>query len=900
MSERWQRMWAIYHAAAGQSDDEREAFVAAECGEDDALAREVLAMLARRPPKGFMENGPSLDEDDPLVGQQLDRYVIQDVIGEGGMGKVYLAHETGVLDRPVALKVVRRGIDTERVVRRFRAEQETLARLQHPAIAAVYHAGVTADGRPWFAMEYVDGVSITRYCREDAASLDQRINLILQVCEAVQHTHQKGVIHRDLKPSNILVQRDSNAIKLIDFGIARAIQTDSDASRVTRQGQVMGTPEYMSPEQATDAGDVDTRSDVYSLGVVLYELLTGDRPFGDLKGTALNDALRTQDPVTPSQRLAAGNRDAAGVGIDDPAQWRRRLKGDLDWVVMKALARNRDDRYASVAAFAADIRNALAHRPVAARPRGRAYLLGRFVRRHPLGVTATTAASFALVVLSVSLWMRGNELSAALTVAMQQRERAEQIAEFMTETFTAADPYEHGKMETTARDLLASGRERAETLDTDPVVRSVLLTTIANTWRRLGELDESQSAAEAALTAVEHLETQPALEARAEALTSLATVSREQARFELVVDYGQRALDLRRRLFGDTSSEVSAMMATLGYGWLQLGDYEKAEPLLTAAVQLREQHPDADSLPPHFYLASLYSTQGRYTEAEPLYLETLAHAVRLYGPDHPETAAYQGNLAILYYRTGQYEEAARRYEAALAIHRAKLDDNHPNVLTLMNNLGALYNRMEDYERAKPLMEHVVAGRRESLGAEHMEVGVTIYHLANALTGLGELDAAEGHYRQALSIIGAAAGENDRRVGVVLNGMTRMLLKAHRNDEAVASARQAVRINESGWPAGHRTTAASHLYLGQALLATGALEEAGREAATALASLDDDVGGQLEAAQARGLMGLIALQQGDTEAAWPLLEQALARIAELRGEDHPSAEPLRVALARAVD
>lgn len=902
-TERWQRQWDLLHAARDLPLEHRAVFLREQCPDDPELVAEVLSLLGRTPPSGFLEGGSGLAGalPDALSGELLECYRIETVLGEGGMGTVYRAHEEGVLDRPVAIKVVRRGIDTDRVVRRFRAEQETLARLQHPAIASVYQAGATADGRPWFAMEYVDGLAITDWCRQQRLTLEQRLALFARVCDAVQYTHQKGIIHRDLKPSNILVGRDGH-IKLIDFGIARAIQGAPEASRLTRQGQQVGTPEYMSPEQTADAADVDIRSDVYSLGVVLYELLTGERPFGDLHGAALNEALRTRDPPTPSQQFAARKqRNDANEkiqAIDDPLRWRRRLKGDLDWVVMKALARERDQRYASIAALATDLQHVLANQPVQARPPSRRYLIGKFVRRHPLGVSAALATTAALMLLSAALWLRGNQLSHALDNAVRERQLAEQIARFMTETFTAADPYEHGGEQISARDLLVSGRARLDALQADPLVKSVLLRTIANTYRRLGDYPQAESAALASLQVLGALPSRDADLARAEALTSLATLSREQARYDAVVDYAQRALVLRSALFGKNSVEAAASLASLGYGWLKQGEYARAEPLLLRAVAIHERHPESEQLPPHVQLARLYVIQGRYEEAEPLYLKSLQLSLERNGPWHAETASRENNLAALYFRMGEDSKAAEHYESALKIQRRNFDEGHPNVLVILNNLGALHVRMEAFDKALPLLEQALAGRRDALGPEHLEVGVTGYHLANALRGLRRYEQAERLYRDSIGIVEIAAGESDRRVGVLLNGLARLQLETGNLTAAQATAQRALDINIAGWPAGHRTPAESRLLLAEIHLAGDRPALAEAQARIALDVLQQDRGAQLPAAVARGVLGRALLQSGDAVAAIPRLRQALDALNHLDRNDSAAAATIQQALGAA--
>lgn len=873
-SGRTRRLWDLFRQARKLPEDERENFLREACGEDSELFEEAARMARSAPPEGFLDSN-SAASDDPLLGSRLDDFTLEAVVGAGGMGKVYRARETGALERPVAIKVVRRGIDTEQVLQRFRLEQATLARLVHPALATVHRAGTTPDGRPWFAMEFVDGMPLTDYCRAEQTPLEQRLELFIELCGAVQHIHQKGFIHRDLKPSNILVRREDGAVKLIDFGIARALEIDAGAD-LTRHQPTPGTPAYMSPEQLDEAGDLDTRSDIYALGVVLYELLTDELPFGDLEGRALTDAIRTREPQTPSRRLA---------GRDNPLAarhpgWRSRLKGDFDWIVLKALARERERRYPTAAALAEDLRRALEHRPIMARPPSRTYLAGRFLRRHPLAVGSSVLGVGLLAALSVSLWLRGQELEIALERAVAERERAAQVSDFMLETFSAADPHENPGEELSARELLDQGRARLADSDLEAGVRARLLLTMANTYRRLGLFEPSRQAAEAALAAIDAPSRRSERELRAEILASLTTLARDRSDYQASADYARRALAERRELFGADSLPAADSTAALGYALLKLGDFEAAEPLLERAVAAHEAlAAQSDQIAPFEQLASLYVDQGRFDEAKDLYRQSLERSRRIHGPGHPETATRENNLAALHYRTGELAEAATHYENALAIQRELLDPLHPSLLTVQNNLGALYNRLGEHERAAEILEPTLANRREVLGGDHLEVAVTGYHLANALGGLGQDEAAEAAYLQAIDTMRRAAGERDRRVGVLLNGLAEFRLERGEIGAARESVDDALAINLDAWPEGHRTTAHSRLIAARVALAQGRIEAAESLARQALTVLEASPGAETQAALAAGTLGEVLVSMGTPDEALPLLDRAIAGLTD---------------------
>lgn len=840
------RLWMLFRQARDLPEHERDEFLHRACGNDNELLAELTRLVHSAPPDNFLEPKPGDQavadqthdsEADPLLGCQLGDFTIEAVIGKGGMGTVYRARESGALERIVAIKVVRRGSDTDSVLDRFRAEQATLARLTHPAIAPVHRAGTTPDGRPWFAMEFVDGLPLTDYCQSHDTSLDRRLALIIELCSAVQHIHQKGFIHRDLKPSNILVRLDDGAIKLIDFGIARALEVEPEA-RLTLVQRPLGTPAYMSPEQLDQSGDMDTRSDIYALGVVLYELLTGEHPHGQLQGRALTDAIRTRVPLTPSRRLA--ERENL-IAVRHPG-WRSRLKGDFDWIVLKSLERERERRYQTASGLADDLQRALEHRPVLARPPSRTYLASRFVRRHPLAVVTSVLGVSLLAALSVSLWLRGQALEIALERAVAERERAEQVSDFMLETFSAADPHENPGVELSARALLDQGRARLVDTQLEPPVRARLLLTIANTYRRLGLFDAAQDAAEQALNIIEDQPGRAASELRAEILASLTTVTRDRSDFAASADYSRQALTERKALFGPESLPVATSTAALGYALLKLGQFDSAEPLLERAIALHlELGADSDAIAPFDQLARLHVDRGRHDQAEALYRQALDRSRKIHGEKHPETATRENNLAVLYYRTGQLEQSARHYENALAIQRQLLDPLHPNVLTVMNNLGALYNRLGDSARAAEMLETALAGRRNVLGEDHLEVAVTGYHLANALRGMARAQEAESHYLKAIETMQGAVGASDRRVGVLLTGLAEFQLEQGNTGAARDTIESALKINLAGWPEGHGNTAHSRLIaaevaLAQARHATSAT--LARQAATDLARQPD--------------------------------------------------------------
>jgi len=425
---------------------------------------------------------------DALVGSTIKNYLLVDKLGEGGMGVVYRAKEEGHLDRVVAIKVVKAGMDTQEVVGRFSIERQALAVMTHPNIARIYEAGATETGKPYFVMEYVDGAPIDEFCDAHRLSIPERLELFQQVCQAVQHAHQKGIIHRDLKPSNVLVSKVGGVAvpKIIDFGIAKAIASHSaEDAGLTSLGQWVGTMEYMSPEQFSWPVDIDTRTDVFTLGVLLYELLVGVRPL-DSSGLSYEEFLRLvkeEEPLTASGRVRA----LASMGIDrshdrgtDPRSWSRTLRGELDWILSKAMAKDRESRYVSAAEFASDLQRYNANEPVLASQRGFAYPMKKFVRRHHLGVGVVAATLVLTVAFVATLVAQREEIA-------KEAETSEQIADFLVGLFYLDGSADTPSGDLTAKELLDRGEKSIRTdLASQPEIRARLTAAIGEAYFGLG------------------------------------------------------------------------------------------------------------------------------------------------------------------------------------------------------------------------------------------------------------------------------------------------------------------------------------------------------------------------------------------------------------------------------
>ncbi|MCH8212911.1 MAG: tetratricopeptide repeat protein, partial [Proteobacteria bacterium] len=649
--------------------------------------------------------------------ERIGSYRILQVLGEGGMGIVYEAEQVEPVRRRVALKILKPGMDTKQILARFEAERQALAVMEHPNIAKVLDAGTTENGRPYFAMELVRGVKLTNYCDQHRLPIRHRLELFIDVCHAIQHAHQKGVIHRDLKPSNVLVtERDNTPIPMvIDFGIAKAIsQRLTERTLVTQQGQAMGTPAYMSPEQAEMSGlDVDTRTDIYSLGVVLYELLVGRLPL-DPDEVGINAffarlVMREMDHKTPSAEFSMPGENAQAIARQrrgDPATLRRELQGDLDWIVLKAMETDRNRRYETVNGLAMDIQRHLNDEAVLARPPSTRYRLAKFVRRNRTVVGAGALIAASLVVGAAAATVGMVRAIRAEASAASEAAAAQQVADFLVGLFEVSDPSEALGNAVTAREILDEGAERITTeLADQPVVQARLLTTIGTVYRQLGLLARAQPLLEQALKLRED-ELGPTHADVASSLNELAQLYLIQGKIADAEPLARQALFINERALGQEHATVALNIGVLAAIYMSQGKFADAEPLFQRAVAIHERSVDPDQVELAKVVSNLgvlYFNQQRYDEAEPLWLRAREIRERVLEPDHPDLAASLSNLGALYWTKGRYGDAESVYGRALEIFEKTLDPEHPRMASILNNLGETYLAQERYDEAEPLL-----------------------------------------------------------------------------------------------------------------------------------------------------------------------------------------------------
>ncbi len=855
---------AIFDEAAEIDDREaRSAYLDHACAADPELRRKVELLLrayteagsfmerpaievaigqAPNPPDSALGHAPRQIAEGPGTWIGLFKLISQ--IGEGGMGVVYMAEQERPVRRKVALKIIKPGMDSAQVIARFEAERQALAMMDHPNIARVLDAGTTDSGRPYFVMELVHGVPITRYCDDTHLTPRERLDLFLPVCQAIQHAHQKGIIHRDIKPSNVLVTLyDGKPVpKVIDFGVAKAVdQSITERTVFTQHGSVVGTLEYMSPEQAEVSPlGVDTRSDIYALGVLLYELLTGSTPLerATLREAGYNEILRRikeEEPPRPSTRLSDSRERLASISSQrhtEPARLTRLLRGELDWIVMKALEKDRARRYVTANGFARDIERYLAGDPVEAGPPSATYKLRKLARKHrPALVTIgafagllllSAAVAIALAIQAVRAEAKARQEAAAAEQARESEARLRQTADDEQRRARAA--------EQAARD------EQARTKKSEAETRTVLeffrnkVLAAGRPKHQEGGLGKSATIREAVDAAVPGIEKsfagQPTVEASIrDTLGQSYLYLSEPA---LAIRHHEHALELRRRALGPDHPDTLTSMSSLATAYWAAGRLEDAIRLHKEALERRKATlgPDhADTLESMGSLAVAYQDAGRTALALPLFEETLKRQQATLGPEHPDVLTSMNNLATAYEDAGQLAEAVPLFEETLQRRRATLNADHPHTLISMSNLARAYREAGRLADALPLHEETLKRQKATLGPDHTDTLVSMNDLALAYRDLGRVAEAVPLFEEALRRRQASAGPDHPEALKTMNNLALAYRDSGRIPEAIALYENTLKLAKAKLGPDHNLTLRVMNNLGAAYQAAGRLADA---------------------------------------------------------------------------
>jgi eukaryotic-like serine/threonine-protein kinase len=723
------------------------------------LVAELRAMLASNTDTAVFSQ--AVDQVQDLLGDALDGltslgpYRIMRELGRGGMGRVFEAEQEQPVSRRVALKVARPTLVAEAVQARFIAERQALALLDHPNIAKLFDAGSTEDGLLWFAMELVAGEPINDWADREQLSLRARIELMLPVCDAIQHAHQKGLIHRDIKPANLLVsEQDEQARpRVIDFGIAKNLAAElAPQNEQTRVGDVLGTPEYMSPEQASlGEVDVDIRSDVYALGLVLHVLLLGYHPLAvqaqqQISFGAMCRHIREQTIQVPRQRHS-GETHAQRV-----------IERDLQRVLQKALANDREHRYGSVAALADDLRRYLANEPVQAAPPQFSYRAGKFVRRHRLVVGLATAAASGLLLLTAVVVFEGRQAALERDRARLQAARAESVMGFLSDMLRSANPANAQGQDVSVRQVLDEANATLSSADLDPVARATLEETLGTTYLSLGDAAQGQPLVQAAsqrvLEALGPLDPFYLYMRHAE-----ARFANYQGRYEEAVAMLEPLLQARKQVLG-VHMDTASTMHNLAYAYAELGQVEKALALDLQQLDMVTSLSGADSEDALITLSSVghgYTQLGRLDEAHAVFSRVLKGHRKNLGEMHPMTLSVQHNLAFLASRRNDMDAAEQDYLAVINARIRVLGEQHAQTLNSMSNLGELYLTMQRLDEAEQWLQRALTGRMAMLGEAHPDTLSSRLGVAKLLHAKGNMAAALAAVREVYGFAEQALG-----------------------------------------------------------------------------------------------------------------------------------------------
>jgi len=891
--ERRRRAEDLFQQAADLEPDERDAFLQQACASEPGLRAEVERLL-RHIDSRAVRSLHTVQVDDPgdrdLTGTTVGPYTLVELLGEGGFGSVYRAEQQHPIRREVALKIIKLGMDTRQVIARFESERQTLAMMEHPNIARVLDAGATAVGRPYFVMELVRGEPLTAYCRGHSLGIRERLELFIPVCRAVQHAHAKGVIHRDIKPSNILVSApEGTAVpKVIDFGIAKATRAGlRPDTLLTRFHQFVGTPEYMSPEHVSGAWgeprDIDTRADVYSLGAVLYELLCGVTPFDsqtlrDASPAQLQRILSRQDPIKPSGRVGRNGTGASPRGggrHPPPRALSRTLSGELDWIVMKALEKDRERRYESVGALAADLRRYLGNQPVLAGPPSSLYQFRKAVARHRT-VFGLAAALFVLACgfggWMALLYARSDRLRQQAHRNLAVARRAEQRARIEAETarrttdlliglFNVAAPGEPSGGELTVRSALDRGAVRIrQDLENEPDVQATLMHTMGRAYMELGLWEEAGGLFRDALTT-------------------------------------------RRERLGPEHLDTLATMSELGTALLYAGTPAEAERVLAEALTtgrrvLGNEHPQ--TLGAIDGLAWVLKSLDRVPEAERLARESLATRRRMLGGDAAATIESLNRLSWLLQLQGKYEQAEPLSREAVEASTRTLGDEHLATAESMNMLGVLLTDCREPSAAEPYLRRAAVIRQRVYGGGHPLSLESVANLAEALLRQEKAAEAERCCRRALEACpGVAPPTRQQACCRILLGEALVMQGKHAQavpplEEALAAARE-----HGGQPGSNALWCRA--LLGNALLGAGRGEEGDRHLEAARSGLCRQLAADPDGDDySVALWTRLLFEPGSFGEGHPLVGEVLSHLRTALGPDHQLTLRLTASLAAALE
>ncbi|MFN0101099.1 MAG: tetratricopeptide repeat protein [Bryobacteraceae bacterium] len=826
-AQRWEGIENLFHEASAQPKANRHAFLVAACAGDTETLEEVLSLLAENDSDDSLLDRDVGDVARSVIGdfsispgtRSIGPYSVLKVLGHGGMGVVYLA-ERADLDHQVALKTLLNAWMSPARRDRFQLEARILSRLNHPSIARLYDAGLLEDGAPWFAMEYVDGVPITEYCDLREPSIDGRLRIFRAVCEAVLCAHQQAILHRDLKPSNIFVKKGGE-VRLLDFGIAKQLDELEDSTDPTRTGLRLATPAYASPEQLR--GERATlQSDVYSLGVILYELLTGRRPF-EIAGGGAQEAEPARPSVTARTKFALEGR-----------AW-----SDLDLLILTAIHTDKRRRYQSVDAFVRDIDHFLGREPLEARPNDFGYKFGRFVSRNRKALLAACAAFVVALGMAAYFVVRLRE---ARDTALGEAARAQRIQAFMLHVFEGGDANAGPQEDLRVLTLIDRSAREARALNADPTAQADLFQTLGNVYQNIGKPDRAE---EFFLAALNKREGNPDENGAriVESLAALGMLRTEQSRLDEAESLVRRGLERARKTLPPGHSATVASMSALGRVLLDRGKHDQAIQTLETAMSLQAPSalPTQDSATIVSRLAMAHHYAGRYDEAESLNRRLVDIYRTMYGEGHPESASSFINLGAIKHQRGEYREAENYYRDAAAIFGRHYGDSHPSFYDALQGAAQALVFQNRLDEAEPILEKVLAGREKIYGPVHSGIATTLGSLGRVALQRKKFEEAEKHFRRMGGIYRATKGERHYFNGIALSNLASVYLEKKDYGRAERLLVETLAIQRESLAPDHFDIGVARVKLGRVLLGQRRFREAEEQSLGGLRVLERKTG-----------------------------------------------------------
>jgi len=811
----WKQIKQIFTEALELEEGERKLFIRKACEDDDKLREEVLSLLRAHEEPGALDR--SMDEirmsavSDARVGymkgEEIGKYRIIKELGHGGMGSVFLAERAdGEFEQEVALKLLRDAFANEEQVKRFKSERQILASLNHDHIARLLDGGVTANGQPYYVMEHVKGTPIDIYCSGRGLDIKERLNLFLDICSAVQYAHSKLVVHRDLKPSNILVT-DDGRVKLLDFGIAKVLGDDFDietSGPLTRPGMLPLTPSYASPEQIRGE-PITTASDIYQLGVVLYELLTGSRPF-NLKNKSPGQVEKIVCLTQPARPSTVGLKAAKNLDKEDQSKtslaieknqnrWKNRLKGDLDTITLMALHKEPDRRYNSAEQFSNDIKNYLHGHPVSAYSDSKLYRIKKFISRHKTGTAFSAVILTLIVVYAISITWHSQQTQAALERAERETEKSEQVVDFMMGMFEAGDPRVEPADQVTAKELLDRGLEEANMLDTQPEVQANMYNVIGQVYVSLGRYADAAEILEKAVE-IHRQNVGNHNNHVAHYLNDLAVAQTRLGNYDKAYSLHSEALEMFKQDYGSNHPEVANSMLTMG-AWIPVTGIDEAEYLRKEALKIRrELYGDdhlltADAL---MQVGKIERSSAKPDKAIAFFQEALEIRKSKLGPEHPDVAKSLTFLGDLYHLYDIDQEKSEKYfREALRILTEVHDYDKSEILHPLAGLASLLLDLKKYDEAIDLYVQNLQIRKDVFGDNHPSTAEGYGHMSTAYRSAGVLDSAEYYGRKSLNLWIELLGPDHVVVSGASGGLATTLAEMRRFEEAESLLERALEI-----------------------------------------------------------------------------------------------------------